>query len=187
MRQDFLNMCIGKMKRQRNISLVFGVGMLLANVFLSIGVLHKTERVILVPPEINKTFWVSNKGIDETYLTEMSLFWSNILLNSVRGAGDFRTKIILDYVDPSFHGDLTKRLIAQEKYMSENDITTSFYPKEVKADVRGKKVILTGVLKNFISGDEMKKEIVSYELSFVNKGFRYLLNGFETLGEEEND
>lgn len=186
MRQDFLNSCVEKLKRQRNISLVFGVGMLFTNILLGVGILHKAEKVILVPPEINKTFWVSSKTVDEVYLSEMSIFWANILLNTAHGTSEFRTKVILDYVAPSFYGDLSKRLVEQDKYMSENDITTSFYFKEATVDAKNKKVILTGILRNFIAASEVKKSLVSYELSFVHKGYRWLLKSFKSLDEEEN-
>ena len=187
MKQDFVNIQVFKMMRQRNMSLIFGLGMLFANIVLGFVVMFKTERVILVPPEINKSFWITNKNVSPEYLEEMGGFLVSLFLNNTKHSVKYNRETLLKYVSPKFHNILVGRLQEQEKYMSSNDLTTRFSIHEIKTDEDTNKVILTGELKSFIARKEVKKELVSYEMTFEHRGFKYLLAAFNKLGEEDED
>lgn len=178
-----MNSQVLKMIKQRNMCLIFGIGMLLANILLSFCMLYKTEKIVLVPPEINKTFWISNNAVSEGYLSEMAVFLSGLLLDQTSISSKVKRDILLKYVSSEFHNSFYSKLLKQEKYIKESDLTTKFSLKEIEADVEAGKVIVTGEMRSFVAMEELKKEIVSYELSFESRGFRYLLNGFRQLRE----
>jgi len=187
MRQDWLNTQAIKVLKQRNMSLVFGLGMLIANIVLGFALMFKTERVVFVPPEINKTFWVTNKSASTTYLEEMGQFLGLMLLNKTALSVKHDRGVILKYVSPKFYGVLHDRLLKQEKYMLSQDLTTRFTIHEIETDAATNKVTLTGELRSFIASKEVKVEVVSYEMTFEHRGFRYLLDDFKELGKENEN
>jgi conjugal transfer pilus assembly protein TraE len=185
MQQDYINNQVIRILKQRNMSLIFGIGMLIANILLSIGILNKQEKVIFLPPEINKSFWVTNKGASVEYLEEMSLFLSGLLLDQTAASSKVKRDILLKYVSPGFYNDLYKRLVDQEKYIAANNISTKFSPQVIEASSKTNKVILTGEMRSFVADKQVSKEQVSYEIKFKYQGAKYLLDGFQKLQKEE--
>ena len=187
MRQDFVNTQVLKMLRQRNMSLIFGVGMLLCNIVLCFGLMFKTEKVVLVPPEINKTFWVTNKEVAPEYLEVMGRFLGQMLLNQSPSSAKHNRDILLKYVSPKFYGALNHKLMKQEKYMLSNDLATRFSLHEIEASTDTNKVVLTGEQTSYIAQKEVKKELVSYEITFDHNGLKYLVDDFKKIGKEDEE
>lgn len=164
-------------------SLVFGMGMLCANLLLSVGLLNKQEKVIFLPPEINRSFWVTNKGASSEYLEEMSIFLIGLMLDQTPASSAVRRKLLLRYVSPSFYNDLYQRLTRQELEITEGNISTKFSPQTIEANKDN--VTLTGELSSFVADKLVSKEQASYELKFEHRGVKYLLTEFRRIIEEK--
>ncbi len=81
--------------------------LLIVLIFILVG----REKIILVPPmNNNKDTWVaSNKG-SEDYLSKMTLYLTELSLNTTAENVDYQQKTLLQYVDPAYYGALKTQL-----------------------------------------------------------------------------
>lgn len=168
-------------------SLVFGVGMLVANLFLSWGLIQKNEKIILLPPEINKTMWISGSYASKEYLEEMSLFLSGLMLDQTPTSSAAKREMFLRYVAPDYYNSINERLVKQAEYLDQNDISTKFFLKEIRANEENREVIIVGELQSFVANDVVKKETAEYLLKFEYRNARYLLIEFRKITEADNE
>ena len=157
--------------------------MLFANILLVGGILNKEQKVILVPPEINKTLWVTNKEVSKEYLEEMAIFLSHLLLDQSPTSSKLKRDMLLKYISPSYYNALFGKIIKQEEYLSQNNISTRFSIKEIEANSKQNKVLIVGEQENYVADKKVGKVSASYKMSFEYKGARYLLTEFKKLTE----
>ena len=141
---------------------------LLANAGASLSVAG-SERTILVPPEVHKTFWVSDQKVSAEYLEEMAYWYAGLVLNVTPHLADYQKNLFLKYAAPSDYGRLQAEYGARTEFIRKNNASTQFSPQSVMPDEAAMKVALTGVLLTWV-GD--KKASEKQTTSVV--GFRYL-------------
>src|SRR5688500_486280 len=93
--------------RQRNRSLALAVAALIACLVVSLVINLKLigmERTIIVPPTIEKTFWVTNDRASKEYLEQMASFIAWLVLDVTPATIDWKKDILLNYVPPEQHG-----------------------------------------------------------------------------------
>ena len=169
---------VRKLIRQRNTSLLFGVGMLVTNILLSTKLLGSSERTIIVPPEIRKEFWVEGAKASSSYLEQMSLYFTKQMLDMTPSNAAEIKPIILRHVSPAYYASLSQKLIEQEKYLKENSITTIFFPKSVRVDVENQLSEIKGQVKQMVGTDIVKEEEQTYRLKFEYGGAGFLISSF---------
>ena len=73
---------------------------LIVNVILAIGliVLDKKDRVVVLPAEITKSFWLDADGVSPEYLEQMGLFALQLALNNSPETFEHNQRKLLQYV-----------------------------------------------------------------------------------------
>lgn len=170
---------ISKVVVQRNAFLLFGVGMLISNFVLVLCVLYKTEKIILVPPQINKTFWLRGGEVSESYIEEMSVFLVDLLLDQTPANSSYKREMLLKYVDSSRFNEMQNKLMEQENYINENDISTDFNSVTITVDAEKKISKIDGDLITYVADKKISSERVSYLLGFEMVGGKLFLSNFE--------
>ena len=75
-----------------------GLSLLLGfSVFWLVG----KERVVIVPPIVNRDFWVGTDTVSDSYLEQMSEFFSGLLLNVNPNSFKTRAEHLLQHVAPN--------------------------------------------------------------------------------------
>lgn len=98
--------------RRRNRSLGLAVGLLAGcNVLALLVVLNLlgAVRTVVVPPSINKSFWVTRDTASAEYLEQMGSFIAWLVLDVTPSSIDWKKDILLGYVEPEQHGELKAR------------------------------------------------------------------------------
>ena len=72
MKSLFLKQQLQALVRQCDLSLLFGCGMLGANLLLALVVFGTSARVVVVPPDFKASLWTEKRTVSQTYL-EVSL------------------------------------------------------------------------------------------------------------------
>lgn len=101
-----------KEMRRRNRGLALTVGLLAAAHVLALVVILNllgTVRTVVVPPSINKSFWVSRDKASGEYLEQMGAFIAWLVLDVTPASIDWKKDILLGYVEPDQHGELKTR------------------------------------------------------------------------------
>jgi conjugal transfer pilus assembly protein TraE len=140
----------------------------------------KSERVIVVPPMVEKEFWVDGKGISPSYLEQMGQFLGQLLLGKSYHSAASQRSVLLHHTEASFTGPLRKKLIEEEEFLKKQNASYVFYPTEMKIDPVELKVLLRGDRVFFVSGNQISSEREGYILSFSYTGSRLVLTGIES-------
>ena len=79
---------------------------LIVNVILAFGliVLDKKDRVVVLPAEITKSFWLDANGVSPEYLEQMGLFALQLALNNSPETFEHNQRKLLQYVSPEQRG-----------------------------------------------------------------------------------
>ena len=83
MKLDWLRADIASARRASALLVLLLACSMLANVTLAAFAMHMAgrERVVVVPPSINKTFWVESERVSAEYLEQMAYFLLQLKLN----------------------------------------------------------------------------------------------------------
>ena len=141
---------------------------LLANAGASLSVAG-SERTILVPPEVHKTFWVSDQKVSTEYLQEMAYWYAGLALNVTPHVAEYQKNLFLKYAAPSEYGRLQAEFGARTEFIRKNNASTQFSPQSVMPDEAAMKVALTGVLLTWVGDKKASEKQTTYVV-----GFRYL-------------
>ena len=157
--------------QNRNGYLVLASGSLVLNVLLVLFLFSMLgrERTIVVPPEIQKPFWVTSHQVSPEYLSEMLLFLASLSFNVTASNAAMQHSVLLRYVDPSYYETLKLKLFEIEERLKKEHVSTVFYPASVKVD--SKKFIgeVSGDLQCSIGDLQLPPRHVTYQFMFSYK------------------
>ena len=171
----FLEKSVKFLLFQRNVFMAFSFILALIVLVLSAFLFFKHERVVIVPPVIEKEFWVDAKHVSPTYLEQFGYFLGQLFLAKSSQSAASQRSIILRHTDPSYAGILRQRLIEEEEVLKKQSTSYVFYPVEIKVNPEQMSLLLTGDRLVFMGGKEVSKEREGYILRFNYTGSRLLL------------
>lgn len=143
---------------------------LLTNVFIAgaFFTMDRTVRTILVPPEINKTFWVDGHNIGPEWLEQMGSWVISQYATVSPHTIDYQNSVLLKLVHPSVNGDLAIRFKMGANRLKQENMSKIFMAREVRVSEKGRSVALIGTQITFIAdkrviGDETKAYLVVFD------------------------
>lgn len=162
---------------QRNAFLALAGMLSIALAVISSFLFMKSERIVIVPPVVEKEFWIDSRGVSATYLEQFGYFLGELLLSKSAQSASIQRTILMRHTDPSFSTHLQKKLVEEEQKLDKERASYVFYPTGIYTDIGSKEVILTGDRMTFVSGKAVSTAVESYLLSFIFQGSRLLLSG----------
>lgn len=156
---------------------------LITNVILSMLIFFMLgyQRIVIVPPSINRDFWVSNNKVSPEYLSEISLFLAMIRFNQTPSNAAMQREVFLRYVEQSAYPKLKTAMIEEEAHLKKEHITTSFFDTDVKADAKKLISEITGDLQYNIGEGSMPSQRVTFRLTFKLSSGRLMLKSVEEV------
>lgn len=156
------------------------------NLLLAVGLAtaDRTHREIVVPPEINKTFWIEDQKASASYLEQMGLFMLMNALNVTPLSADYQMKQILKYTTPAYYGTLEKHLTAQAKRLVRDNVSTTISVTGIKVDENRQAVLFDAVLNTALADKRVSQEAKKYEVLFTMNNGRIYLNELRELDEK---
>jgi type IV conjugative transfer system protein TraE len=154
--------------KQRNFLLV-GLGLSLSStLFLSVAVLSKSERIVIIPiNSMNHHLVYEDGDFNDTYLID----WANSLLREVLTVNpetvDFQNKKFLEL---SLSSNLLKEKLDQSaRDIKRDHVATVFYPKTFSIDRITQQISVTGTFMAYFGQDKnpvvsSKTYIIGYTL-----------------------
>lgn len=143
---------------------------LLTNVFMAgaFFTMDRTVRTILVPPEINKTFWVDGNHIGPEWLEQMGSWVISQYATVSPQTIEYQNSVLLKLVHPSVNGELAVRFKMGANRLKQENMSKIFMPREVRISEKGQAVALIGTQITFIAdkrvpGDEVKAYLVGFD------------------------
>jgi type IV conjugative transfer system protein TraE len=158
---------------------------MLVNILMGIGLVmaDRTHRETLVPPEINKTFWIEDKKASGSYIEMMGLFVLRNALDVTTASAEYQMRQILRLTAPNAYGVLEKHLTAQNKRMARDNIATSFAVTGVQIDEAKQSARYTGLLRTMLADKTVAEVMKIYEVVFALSNGRIYLTELRELNE----
>ncbi|MDP4154219.1 MAG: type IV conjugative transfer system protein TraE [Bacillota bacterium] len=175
MKTDFLNQNIAKLLSQRNaIAVVSGV-QTLSMAALIIALACKSERTILMPPEIKREMWFQGGNVSASYLESLGEYLSKLLLDITPTSFAHNHDQILKYATPEAYGALKKQLMNDGEKYTKLQLSTHFYPNQLTVNQKTLEVEVKGTLTSYIAGNKVQDSQETITLKFTNRGAGMLL------------
>jgi len=145
---------------------------------LNANFLKKKERIILVPPKLEKEVWVEKDKISPEYMEQMAIFFATLAGNISPSNAEYSAKILKEYISPERYPDFESEIVSQALYIKKNNIQQSFYPSEVKVEEDSNKVTVNGTVVRFIGQTKVSNEKMAYIIRFSHNNYKVMIDEF---------
>lgn len=158
---------------------------LLASLVLMFNMVGR-DRIVVTPPSIDKTFWVSKERVSSAYLEQMGSFIAFLVLDVSPQSIDWKKTMLLQYVSPDIYGALQTRQDLEADRLRRLNATTQFSVAQLLPDEEAMNVTLKGRLATFINGARTSDVDKEYVAEFEFKGNRVQIRNFREIGNGES-
>jgi conjugal transfer pilus assembly protein TraE len=186
MKDSYFNNRLEKALYQRNIllpiTILLSVALLVSIIFLSI----KKERIVIVPANITKDFWIDSNTISPTYLDQMGQYFASILLTKSSSTSLESIEKILPHIHPSNVTKIRQALIMEYKQMQKGNISYVFYPEQSFLNMKDLTVSIEGEFVEIVSNKIVSKKKTKFALSFIFSGGKLMLTNLVKIEDRED-
>jgi len=141
-----------------------------------------SERTVIVPPNIDKSFWVSKDKASREYLEQMAGYVSWLMLDVTPSTVDWKRNVLLNWVSPDQHAAMKTKMDLEADRLRTNNASTSFLIQQLTADEKEQSVLVTGRLRRQINGtDVAEPDTRSYLVQFHYTGGRVHIQTFKEI------
>ena len=180
MKLTWLREDIASARRATTFLVVLLTGSMLVNLVLAVFAVRLAghERVVVVPPTINKTFWVESDRVSAEYLEQMGYFLMQLTLNVTPVSVDHQSRVLLQYAAPASYGELRTALMAAAERLKRDGASTVFSALDLAVDERALRVGVRGQLTTFVSDRRVSEVSKGYAIELQYSGGRVFLKSF---------
>ena len=175
-----------KEMRRRNQGLGLAVGGLIAALLTCLVIILNligTERTIVVPPSIDKTFWVTKDRASREYLEQMGSFIAWLILDVSPASIDWKKDILLNYVAPDQHGAMKSRQEIESERLKRINASTFFLPQQLVTSEEQQTIVIRGRLRTQVNGQDTATDTKAYLAAFQYTGGRMHLKSFKEISQ----
>ncbi|NUZ08551.1 type IV conjugative transfer system protein TraE [Piscinibacter koreensis] len=141
-----------------------------------------SDRTVIVPPNIDRTFWVTKEKASREYLEEMASYVAWLVLDVTPSTVDWKKNVLLNWVAPDQHAAMKTKMDLEAERLRGNNATTFFLVQQLAADEAKQSVVVTGRLRRQINGaDVTEPETRSYLAQFQYAGGRVHIQSFKEI------
>jgi conjugal transfer pilus assembly protein TraE len=172
-----------KIISQRNGYLVLAGGALIVCLLetMIILLLIGRERIVIVPPTIEKSFWVSAQSVSPEYLSEMTMFFASLRLNMTPENAGLQRETLLRYTDPAYYNSLNSQLVKEADRLNDQHISMAFYSVNIKVNSKKLEAIIEGDLKASVGDAAIPTKRVRYLVGYRYDAGRLLIKSFDEV------
>jgi conjugal transfer pilus assembly protein TraE len=136
------------------------------------------ERIVLVPPTINKTFWVESERVSAEYLQQMAYFLMQLTLDVTPQSVDHQSSVLMQYAAPASYGELRSAMTATADRLKRDSASTIFSARDLVVDEATQRVGVRGQLTTYISDRRVSEVSKAYAIELQYTGGRVFLKAF---------
>lgn len=151
------------------------------NILMALAVMKLVgnERTIIVPPNIQKSFWVDNDKVSANYLEQMGSYISYLILNSTPTTVDYQNEIILRYVAPAYYGQFETDAKASAERLKRDNVSQVFLPSKIQVEENNVRVGITGTLSTYVNSAKVSDVRKGYIIEFIYREGKIYLKSFK--------
>lgn len=172
-----------ELRFMRTLALWAGVIILLQ--MMAIFRLAGTEKTILVPPNINRSFWVGSDTASSEYLEQMAYWYAGLALSITPTSADYQNSLFLKYAAPDQAGKLQADMGARADFLKKNNAATQFSVRNIKVDTDNLKVALSGTLDTWVSDKKAGERNATYMVGFKFINGKLYVSDFKETSDQD--
>lgn len=144
--------------------------------FLSV---RGSQRIVVVPPEVKKEFWVAGREVSLSYLEQVFYYVTFSLLNVSPETVDESLSRVYVFLttDPELITQIKEAFREYAEAIKRKKVYQVFYPMGI--DVKGNEVLVKGVLKKMVGAGDVGEESKTVRYWFRVEGGRLFIEGIE--------
>lgn len=148
---------------------------------------HYTPRTLVLPPRVEKPFWIGGRKLDAELLRQWGLYIGDLALNFSPSNAEKRRLRLLQHAAPEAHGTLARQFAEEAERIARSRVSSSFHPNKVlaspdtlQAAVFGSRTLFSGskvtqaesivFILDFVQGDSGEVYLVRSRLGDVHAG-----------------
>ncbi len=143
------------------------------------------EKTVIVPPEINKSFWVTGNTVSKDYLEQMAYWYAGLVLNVTPTTSEYQRQQFLRYATPADNGRLAAEMTARMEFLAKNTASTQFSAESISVDESLMKVSMAGNLSTFVGDKRISTKRVMYVVGFKYLNGRLYVSEFKETNEQD--
>ena len=147
---------------QRNMLLYLSMFLLILLVIISGCLFFRSERVIVLPPEVRREFWVEGNRFSPEYLEEMAVYFLHLALDVNQMNLSYNTEILTRYADTETGNYLRNKYEKDIQKLKQNNASTTFEVIEITVYPDKNIVHVTGTLNRYIGSRRIKDSQETY-------------------------
>jgi conjugal transfer pilus assembly protein TraE len=152
-----------------NIALSFAV--LILSVFSGYALYMATtandrERIILMPPVVDKTMMIGWDSANEDYLKSFGLYVATLIGNISQANAKFVADSVSQFISPSVYSEVRKTILsaAESRQFKEAAASTKYTPTGVSYEAETRKVFVVGTMDMLNAGMNNQTQPIVYEM-----------------------
>jgi conjugal transfer pilus assembly protein TraE len=138
-------------------------------------------RTLVVPPSMNKSFWVERDKASSEYLEQMGSFIAWLILDVTPASIDWKKDVLLGYITPDQHGAMKTRQELEASRLKRINASTAFMPQQLVPSEDAQTVVVRGRLRTLVNGQETANEVKAYLVEFSYAGGRMHVKTFKEV------
>ena len=143
-----------------------------------------STRTVVVPPTVEKSFWVTHNRASSEYLEQMAGFSAWLILDVTPASIGWKTNTLLEYVTPDSAGEMKQRMELEADRLRKLNAATYFTLRELAPNEDAQSVLVIGQLRTQINAEETSAVEKQYLAKFEFKGGRMHLKDFKEVVNE---
>ncbi len=133
----------------------------------------RTHRETIIPPQVDKTFWVEGDRASPEYLEMMSKFAIDLALTNTPRNCKYNAKLLLNFVGSGSFGEFQKQLNTNCDQIIDNGASTQYIMRDFNfAKGRDNEAVIGGVYTRWIAEKKVYEQPMSYFIKFGYSGGR---------------
>lgn len=143
------------------------------------------HRETLVPPVIQKSFWVEDGKVSNEYLVEMAVFLAQLYFDVTPSNVDFNHQHLKRYVHPRYYGVLEQSAGGYAQILKRDNSSTHFSVTTIKPDEEASEIALSGTLTTYVGDRRVAQKHKTFTMAFGFDGGRVLLTSIKETNDKD--
>lgn len=176
-----------KEKKHKVVLLTIAGSLLLITVMQSTAIVallryaHSKHDTHFLPPKISQEFSVSETGVSEGYLRDMTNFLTQLRFNVTPSSATFQFNALLGYVDASLYGDLRAQLVKEVEQVNHEHLSSAFYPVNFDIDIKHLNVKVRGQMRRMLGAEFMSEKQETFLIQYAYESGLLKLTNIEKV------
>jgi conjugal transfer pilus assembly protein TraE len=185
MKLSFHHKRLSSLQFQKNF--LAGLSFILLIVVLLEAVLlfFKSQQTLIVPPETKQSYWIEGNRFSPSYLEEMALYFTHLLLDVTEANIMYQGEVLLRHVEPQAYGTFKQKLFEDEKRLKKDHLSLHFAPVECDVFPAQLSVKMTGDLIGYVGTKKVSQHRETYQIVFSQTKGRLFIKSFSVLKTDQ--